>query len=382
MIRAIIVDDELPAIRAIQYLLKDDPDIDVVGTYTDPLLLLEGVDDLRPDVVFLDIEMRDTNGLIVAEQLYELLPDVHLVFVTAYNEYAISAFELGALDYLLKPVSENRIDKTLQRIKRERRGQPAIAKQEETMYPSKPHLHVRCFGHLQVSIEASGNTEPIMWRTAKAEELFALFMHYYGRPLHKDFLIEQLWTDLFYDNALMQLHTAVYQIRKLLKYLHNGSELRYRQDCYHLLLTEYTCDVDRFKLLVKEAGMNPGEKLMDIVIQAKELYIDPYLEGNGYLWSMEESRRLADQFNELQWRAVRHYIDTEQEKESIPYLRQLIQRNPLHEGYYRQLLSVYARLHDYKSVKELYAKLVISLEQELGESPHPDTVAHYESLIG
>ncbi len=382
MIRVIIVDDELPAIRAMQYLLKDYPDIEIVGTFTDPILLLEEIGTLHADVLFLDIEMRDTNGLMVAELLYDILPQLHIVFVTAYNEYAVSAFELGALDYLLKPVSEHRFNKTIHRILRERSGQSTTSKQIDAEKDSRAILHVRCFGSLQLSIQAAENRESMLLRTAKAEELFALFMHYYGRPLHKDLLIEQLWTDFVYDNALMQLHTAVYQIRKLLKHLDNGSKLRYRHDSYHLILTEYSLDVDQFKLLVKEAEVETEDKLVDLVNQANVIYIDHYLEGNGYVWSVEEKSRLADQYNRLVMQAASYYIDIKQEKESISYLRLLIRHNPLHEGYYRQLFTIYAGLHDYASAKELYTKLVNSLENELGESPHPDTVSHYERLIG
>lgn len=382
MVRAIIVDDEIPAIRALQYLLDTYADIDVIATFTDPLQLLAEVGALQPEVIFLDIEMRGTSGLHVAEQLYALLPQLHIVFVTAYNEYAISAFEVGAIDYLLKPVSQDRIDKTIRRIVSDHRGESPAPAQVTALQTTQTVLHIRCFGHVHVSIETAAQREAVTWRTAKAAELFALFMHYYGRPLHKDVLIEQLWPDLHYDNALMQLHTAVYQIRKLLKHANNGSELRYHHDSYHLLLTAYTYDVERFKEMTKEIEAVKGGALLDIVQQVQEMYTEHYLAGNAYVWSAEESRHLADVYYGLLSQVVHDYIAARQMKEAIPYLRLLIEHNPLHEGYYRQLLSVYAELHDYASVKELYSKLVQALESEWGESPHPDTIAHYERLVG
>lgn len=117
MISAVIVDDELPALLELQHLLSAASDaVRVVGAFQDPHEMLDHMEQLQPDVVFLDIEMRDMNGLLVAEVLYEMLPKLTVVFVTAYSEYALDAFELHATDYLLKPVSLPRLANTLSRV--------------------------------------------------------------------------------------------------------------------------------------------------------------------------------------------------------------------------------------------------------------------------
>jgi two-component system LytT family response regulator len=120
MIRALVVDDEAPARDKLRRWLAEQPDIEVAGEARDGLTACAAILSSNPDVVFLDIQMPGLNGLEVAAQLD---PDSAplLVFVTAFDEYAIKAFELNAVDYLLKPYDKDRLCRTLERI-RARRG--------------------------------------------------------------------------------------------------------------------------------------------------------------------------------------------------------------------------------------------------------------------
>ena len=120
MIRALVVDDEAPARDKLRRWLAEESDIEFAGEAEDGLAAAAAIASLNPDVVFLDIQMPGLSGREVAAQLD---PDSAplLVFVTAYDEHAIKAFELNAVDYLLKPYDKDRLRKALQRI-RSRRG--------------------------------------------------------------------------------------------------------------------------------------------------------------------------------------------------------------------------------------------------------------------
>ena len=120
MIRALIVDDETPARDKLRRWLSEQPDIALVGESADGLDAAAAISRLQPDVVFLDIQMPGFSGLEVAAQL-EPAGAPLLVFVTAFDEHAIKAFDLNAIDYLLKPYDKDRLQKTLGRI-RERQG--------------------------------------------------------------------------------------------------------------------------------------------------------------------------------------------------------------------------------------------------------------------
>lgn len=115
-LRVLVVDDEPPAREILRCLLDADPEVEVAGECADGQEAVAAVRRLRPDVVFLDVQMPGLDGLGVVEALApDELPLV--VFVTAYDAYAVKAFEVHALDYLLKPFDDERFGEALARVK-------------------------------------------------------------------------------------------------------------------------------------------------------------------------------------------------------------------------------------------------------------------------
>jgi two-component system, LytTR family, response regulator len=118
MIRALIADDERPARRKLRELLSREPDVEVVGEAADGIEAVAAIQGARPDVVFLDIQMPRLDGFgVIAEVGVEAMPLV--VFVTAFDEHALRAFEVHALDYLLKPFAPSRLRRLLDRLRRQ-----------------------------------------------------------------------------------------------------------------------------------------------------------------------------------------------------------------------------------------------------------------------
>ena len=115
MMRVLIVDDEDPARAHLIRLLAAEPDIVVVGEARNGIEALEQIAEHAPDVVFLDVEMPGLNGLEVSRQLGSKPP--RIVFATAYDQFAVKAFEENAVDYLLKPIQADRVRKTLDRLR-------------------------------------------------------------------------------------------------------------------------------------------------------------------------------------------------------------------------------------------------------------------------
>ncbi|MGB9803867.1 LytR/AlgR family response regulator transcription factor [Desulfofundulus sp.] len=113
---AVVVDDEPLARDELKYLLSAHPECLVVGEAEDAQEALKLVAGLQPDVVFLDIQMRGMSGCEAARQMLSFPHPPLVVFATAYNEYAVRAFELGALDYILKPFESDRLARTIERI--------------------------------------------------------------------------------------------------------------------------------------------------------------------------------------------------------------------------------------------------------------------------
>jgi two-component system LytT family response regulator len=129
-IRAVVVDDEPLSRRTVLALLRRDPDIEVVGEYATGAEALANMRGVRADLAFLDVEMPECDGFDVLEMLGADAPHA-VVFVTAYDQYALRAFEAGALDYVLKPFDDARFERALERAKHRvmegRRGSPRPA---------------------------------------------------------------------------------------------------------------------------------------------------------------------------------------------------------------------------------------------------------------
>jgi two-component system response regulator LytT len=148
----IVVDDEQLATDELSYLLKDFPEIDVIATGSNGLQGLELIRKMEPDLVFLDVNMPGLDGMGVVRQLRETGGDLpHVIFVTAYDQYAVEAFRLEALDYLLKPVDKGRLAESLERARRaiQERKAPEASPSGASAAPAQqaaPHnkLAVRC----------------------------------------------------------------------------------------------------------------------------------------------------------------------------------------------------------------------------------------------
>jgi two-component system response regulator LytT len=117
-LRVLVVDDERLAREELCFLLGEQEGIDVVGQAGDGPEALELLDDLTPDVVFLDVQMPGLNGFEVARQAIARELRTEIVFITAFDQYAIEAFKVNAVDYLLKPVDPERLVESLERARR------------------------------------------------------------------------------------------------------------------------------------------------------------------------------------------------------------------------------------------------------------------------
>lgn len=122
MMRTLIVDDEAPARDKLRRWLGEQPDVEVIGEAADGISAAEAIGSLQPAVVYLDIQMPGLSGLEVAAQLEPANAPL-IVFVTAYDEHAVRAFDLDAVDYLLKPYDRDRLMRTLVRVRERMNGE-------------------------------------------------------------------------------------------------------------------------------------------------------------------------------------------------------------------------------------------------------------------
>jgi DNA-binding LytR/AlgR family response regulator len=119
MIRVFLVEDEPPALRKLERMVAEEPDLEVCGSASTVNEAIEGLTGAQPNLVILDIRLPDGTGFEILQALDDILdqPGLQIVFLTAYDEYALEAFNVAALDYLLKPVSRERFSAAMERVR-------------------------------------------------------------------------------------------------------------------------------------------------------------------------------------------------------------------------------------------------------------------------
>src|SRR4249920_753971 len=137
MIRAVIIDDERLARNELKKLLLEFPEIEVIAEAANANEGIEKIDSLNPDLIFLDIQMPGKTGFDMLAEL-DKAPDV--IFTTAYDDYALKAFEVNALDYLVKPIEPRRLADALQKLHLEE-GRSVLHDSDDVISVNKSLLH-------------------------------------------------------------------------------------------------------------------------------------------------------------------------------------------------------------------------------------------------
>lgn len=172
--RAVIAEDEVLFRDALLELLREVwPTLDVVAVCEDGAAALEAIGETKPDVAFLDIRMPGLTGLEVARAMADISPATRIVFVTAYDQYAVDAFDKGAIDYLLKPVARERLSATVARLQSQLSQPP----QTDAQTPTLQHdLIAALTKQLATTLKVATPAEPLVWLTASSGRETRLIM--------------------------------------------------------------------------------------------------------------------------------------------------------------------------------------------------------------
>lgn len=363
MITAVLVDDMRPALRELEFLLKKYPEISITGMYTDPLTAIEKIGEQKPQVVFLDINMPQLRGIDAASRILDSSPDTDIVFVTAYDQYAVEAFEVHAMDYLLKPVSPDRLKKTAERLMKRK---PLVPES------NKRKLQIKCLGRFQVAWE---DREPIKWRAEKTRELFAFLLHNQGRDISKEELLDKLWAEDEPEKAIRQLYNGIYHIRKALEQYGIDRSLISIDSSYNLKLGSVFYDVRRLYELEKSSPADSLETLEEM----EALYAGDYLQGEDYPWAFFARESLEKLYQQCLIRLSEQYIGKKQYVKAENTLIKAYLKNPYAEIITELLLRLYIETGEKsKAVRHFnaYSKLLM---EELGIKPDDKLYDLYQS---
>jgi len=369
--KAILIDDEKLALDYLEHQLLKAADVQIVGKYTNPLIGKDRVLKEEVDIVFLDIQLPEINGIELAEQILLDRPKINIVFITAYDRYAIEAFELNALDYILKPVSAERLIKTIQRI--QKRGE----KEAIVSIPLTRKIHMKMFKQVLIETEEDEYTS-LRWRTTKAQELFHYLIQHHGQLIRKSALIELLWTEYEPNRAYAQLYTAIYHIRKTLESLDTYFHISNVMDGYILNLDGVQLDVEVWENYfhlenpINEKTIGEYEKMM-------LLYTDDYLSQYDYWWAESKRQRLRDLWLRKNLQIAEWYCSSNQIEKSIEKYREICRRHPATEEAHYALMKIYASGKNNTLVHQQYDSLAKVLMEEFNEYPSSYITSWYEN---
>lgn len=240
-LKVILVDNERLALDLLKITLSECGKTEIIGEFTKASKALEEIKNLKPDIAFLDIEMPGINGIELAMKITEIDDEIDIVFVTAYDFYALDAFRVNAIDYILKPVTVEAMNKTLNRFTKRRQ-------KRETTSETDIMTEIKVFGEFSVVVGNACNS--VRWTTAKVEELFAYLLINEGKLISKWGMMELLWPNSEPQKAEQNLYTTIFRLKKTLLDSGVKAKLHSNKGYYQLQLEHYVIDLNHFKTFI------------------------------------------------------------------------------------------------------------------------------------
>lgn len=373
--RAIVVDDEQLVAEHINRLL-DDAGVEVLGCCTNPYEALRMAKELRPDVMFLDIEMPEMSGLEIAEQAYADQLDFEVVFFTAFNQYALDAFRVNALDYLLKPVMEEELNRSLERIRKRRRLQSGA----EGKTGNRP-VSVSLFGKFSVTVGVEA--EPVRWVTSKCAELVAYMLLQRGeKEVSKWQLFEALWNEKNTEKADINLRSTVSRVNKTFRDYRAGIALVSIRNGYRMTMSDEAFEVDaeqleRFALGSVELAEGDISDIEQLFHRCHPPFLQEFSDG----WCEPYRNRYQQYVLHIGERLLSYYECTGTEPlKALRVTEMLVDHDPYNDSLRLKALKLHHRLGGSKQSKAYYEVYFELLKSELGTQPGDELKDGFRSL--
>ncbi|MDP5275270.1 response regulator [Chengkuizengella axinellae] len=362
MLKVMIVEDELPILGLMERVIQENKHLSIIGGYTNPAEALDHFLSKKPDVVFLDIEMPKMNGLDLAEKMLKVNENIQIVFTTAYQQYALDAFKVHAVDYLLKPITPEAINRITNRLIKTHNllmGKPENADENE-------RVSIYCFGTFEVRT-TSGSV--IKWPTKKTEELLAYFLMNSNQTISKWKLVDLFWSDMDESRAIHNLHNTIYLLKKALK--ENGILILIEK-----LNDGYLLKKDQEVFFDVEELRNYAQKYLEVTIEnVKEserifsLYKGILFGVKDSFWCLNFREELLGHYTRLTRNLVTYYIKIRSIHQAEQKLMKYLIIYPLHEEMNLILLKLYATYYDdFNRLQKHYNQYEKLLNEELDVS--------------
>lgn len=275
MIRIVAVDDEMHVLERFERMVNKYKELELCGLFESGEQLLLYLKEHPVDAVFLDIEMPGVSGLALSEQILNINENINIIFVTAFNQYAVEAFELQAMDYIMKPLTEERLGRTVRRL---------FKIKSTAVRSGKPFI--QCFGDFEVFL----NGEALVWKNSKAKEILAFLIHKNGVPVDWEKIAGAVWPDYDSEKAQTNFHATTYLLRKTLAKGCISQIMESGRGNYRVVTDQISCDLYQLEDQIKH---NKIKRQEDIIL-FEQLMQRGYLEESGYAWAQPRAAELDE----------------------------------------------------------------------------------------
>lgn len=374
MIKAMVVEDEYLTNEYTCRLLKK-ANVEAIG-YINSHEAFDNINTFKPDVLFLDIEMPEMDGLELAEKAFANGYDGEIVFTTAYNQYAVDAFRVNALDYLLKPIMPVDLERSIERVKK-RREANLFYKLNSTC----KRIRISLLG--TTSIYCGETNKTVRWMTSKSAEVFAFMLLQKAHVnVSKWELIESIWSDKDQDKADINLRSTISRTNKTLRENNIDISIKSTGNGYKLCINETDVEVDAFKL---EDMVFKYTKIDNENLESYEHIISKYkpiFEEFSSDWCYEIKETYHRYFVNLAKRLVAYYKAINAEPLKILKLTEMIIKyEPYDEETRENALKLHYIIGGRTSAEKYYLEYYDLLKNELQIEPGPSIKKLYKELI-
>ncbi|MFC5530963.1 response regulator [Cohnella yongneupensis] len=371
--KIVIIDDEQAMHLILRRMLAKVEDMDIVGSFTETASAFAYLVKHEVDLVLVDINMPREGGMEFAQRLRENGKQTKLVFITSHKEYALSAFDVHAFDYMVKPVVQDRLHATVRRARATLRM--------ERLFQAEPATDAtaafNCLGGIEL-LSAQGDR--VKWRSSKSAELFAYLLLHRGRLVSRARLIEDLFGDMPLKNAETYLNTTVYQLRKALDSVGLKNNLQSDSHRYALNLDATRVDLLAFEegclrmALIDETNIEQAQEL-------EQLYKGNLFGDRAFDWAWSEVERLSQLHTSFTQRLGAALLNKGESNAAIRLLLKLLTDNELDEQTVMLLMKAWALQKNKEALTKQFSRFTDTLRDEIGVRPSPEVVSLYEQLL-
>lgn len=358
MIKVITIDDERYALEYLRKELSHFDILEILNEFQDTNEAIKFLSTTNVDLIFADIEMPSMSGIDFLKYINKQYPHIKVIFTTAYDHYTLNAFELGAFDYIIKPVLKDRIAVSLQRMTNK---QINFSKQFE----------IKMFNHF--SLTYNGNL--LAWRTLKAKEIVAYLLLHNDRPIHQTQLINDIWGEKQDEVTSNYIYSIIYYARQTFKKIGLQNVIEYINGYYSINMEyiNYQSDLQKFQDFCDNIPFFTFNKTnIGLAIETCNLYTGDLFQHNDYPWSIDQKTHIENQYESLLFNIANYYYKNQAYNDTYQYIKKLSDRNPFNDAVHKLILAIYKDTHDnvgyqiyLKKVRELYLnELGINFERD------------------